>query len=110
MQTLNRQLTLQEKSTLPDGAGGFVPGWSSLGQLWARIEARTARSVPHDEVSASIGAYRIIVRSAPVGAPSRPRAGQRLLEGSRIFTINGVADYDTGGHFLMLTAQEEVAQ
>lgn len=110
MRALNRRLALEERVNTPDAAGGYVPGWSELGVLWASIEPRNARALAHDEVAGAMNAFRIYVRGAPVGTPSRPKPGQRLVEGTRIFAIKGVAEFDTGGHFLVLHAEEEVAQ
>ena len=43
-------------------------------------------------------AYRITVRSAPYGAPSRPAPEQRFREGTRVFRIEEVylMQRDTG--------------
>jgi hypothetical protein len=53
--------------------------------------------------------YRITVRAAPYGAPSRPAAGQRFREGTRIFQINAVAEQGVDALFLTCFAEEETA-
>ena len=52
--------------------------------------------------------YRILVRAAPVGAPSRPRPEQRFREGPRVFDIVSVAEHDAAGRYLEIIAQEGV--
>lgn len=106
--TLNRQLTLEEVMRVPDGAGGYVESWSALGLLWADIQARSGREAAGEDVSLSTTGFRIIVRSAPYGAPSRPRAGQRFRDGGRLFRINSVAERDAQQRFLTCFCEEEV--
>jgi head-tail adaptor len=50
-----------------------------------------------------------VVRGAPVGVPSRPEAGQRFREGSRVYRIEAVAEKDPQGRYLTCFATEEVA-
>ena len=51
-------------------------------------------------------ACRILVRGAPAGSPSRPRADQRLREGARVFDILTVTEHDPAGRFLEIRAEE----
>ena len=88
---LTRRLTLEEAQSTPDGSGGS-------GRERA-AEFATVSSVP----------YRITVRAAPFGAPSRPKPDQRFREGTRLFRILAVADNDDQGRYLTCFAQEEVA-
>ncbi len=106
---LNRRLVLEAPERLPDGAGGFTEVWVAKGTLWAAIRGGTGRErvVPGAELSRV--AYRITVRAAPVGADSRPRPGQRLREGSRLFVIEAVREHDPRGRYLDCFAREEVA-
>ncbi|MFT7595414.1 MAG: head-tail adaptor [Paracoccaceae bacterium] len=106
---LNRRLALEAPVRAPDGAGGFSESWAVLGEVWAEVSARTGRerAVAGGPVSA-VG-YRIVVRSAPVGAASRPLPEQRFREGARLFIIQAVADRDPVGRYLTCFADEEVA-
>lgn len=107
---LNRKLVLEEAQRTPDGAGGSIlTGWVPLGTLWAEVTARTGRSAEGEAVSLSRTAYRIVVRAAPQGAPSRPRPGQRFRLGDRLFRILSVAESDAAGCYLTCFAEEEVA-
>ncbi len=104
---LNRRLVLEEPQALPDGMGGFAQSWTALGELWAEVRAGTGREVSINGVTTSQVVWRITVRGAPVGAPSRPRPDQRLRGGSRIFRVLSVAERDPQGRYLLCLAREE---
>lgn len=106
---LTRALLLEALQRIPDGAGGYADGWVAVGRLWAELKPGSGREVTADPVAASVASYRITVRAAPVGAPSRPRPDQRFREGVRVFRILAVAEADVGGRFLTCFAEEEVA-
>ena len=106
---LNRHLILEDSYRSPDGAGGFTTDWRVLGLLWAQVVPGTGRERADNAVALSRVPYKITVRAAPSGAPSRPHAGQRFVDGTRIFAITAVTEADTGGRYLMCHAEEEVA-
>jgi head-tail adaptor len=72
------------------------------------VVAGSGRDVAGEEVTVSSVPYRITVRGAPVGAPSRPKADQRLRDGTRLFRIIAVTERDSSGQFLTCFAREEV--
>ena len=103
---LRRRLTLEARVAVPDGSGGFEVAWEALGLVWAEVEALAGgesfaggRPWPRQR-------YRIVVRGAPIGAPSRPRADQRFREGNRVLDILSVAERDGEGWFLEILAEE----
>ena len=106
---LNRKLVLEGAVRSPDGAGGFTEAWVALGEVWGEVTARTGRERAESGVPVSAVSYRIVVRAAPVGAPSRPGPDQRFREGARLFVIQAVAERDPEGRFLTCFADEEVA-
>jgi head-tail adaptor len=105
---LNRRLVLERAVQVSDGAGGFSESWAVLGVVWAEVVAGSGRDVAGEEVTVSSVPYRITVRGAPVGAPSRPKADQRLRDGTRLFKIIAVTERDAGGQYLTCFAREEV--
>ncbi|MEQ9693234.1 head-tail adaptor protein [Shimia sp. SDUM112013] len=107
---LSRKLVLEAPARVPDGAGGFAESWTVLGTVWADIRARTGRKRDGGEVSLSSTAYRIVLRGAPQGAPSRPVAGMRFREGTRLFAIDAVSERDPQGRYLTCFATEEAAR
>ena len=106
---LNRRLILEEATRVADGAGGFTETWSAKGTLWASIKAGTGREKFAAAASVSSVPYKIIVRGAPMGAASRPKADQRFREGERLYSIIGVAEYDMDMRYLTCFAVEERA-
>jgi len=101
---LSRRLTLETRVTVPDGAGGQVVEWQAVGALWADVRPRSGREDFAGGQPRARAGYRIVVRSAPAGAPSRPRADQRFREGARVFDILTVSDRDE--RFLEILAEE----
>ena len=107
--TLNRQLELQELSRTPDGAGGFNESWAALGTLWAAIRPTSGREGESDHIKLSTVGAEVITRAAPVGAASRPKPGQRFVEGSRVYRILAVLEWDAAARYLSCKVTEEVA-
>lgn len=105
---LARKLVLEQASRVPDGSGGHVVSWVALGTLWADVQAGTGGERYAEFVTLSNVAYRIIVRGAPQGAPSRPKPEQRFRDGARIFRIVAVTEADEAGQYLTCFSQEEV--
>lgn len=105
---LTRKLVLEEAVAVPDGAGGVDRSWSALGTLWAELKLKSGMERAGDNAGLSRQRYRVILRAAPSGAPSRPRPDQRFREGTRIFTILAVADWHLDAGYLVCEAEEEV--
>jgi head-tail adaptor len=104
---LNRALTLEGPVTVPDGAGGYAKSWTALGTLWAEVLTGSGRDTAGEDLTLSTVPYRIIVRAAPFGAPSRPVPQQRFREGPRIFRILAVGEKDGDARHLICFAREE---
>ena len=107
---LNRKLTLEDPQRVADGAGGYAITWVALGTLWAQITPRTGRATGVESATVAEMPYKIFVRAAAAGAPSRPRPDQRFRAGSRIFRIEAVTEADPAAQFLVCFAREEVIQ
>ena len=106
---LTRQLELLDPQRVADGAGGFTEAWVVLGTLWAEVKPGTGREASGAVNSVSRVAYRVTVHGAPVGAPSRPRAGQRFRDGTRLFAIVAVTEADAQARHLTCFVEEEVS-
>lgn len=107
---LSRPLQLEEAQRVPDGAGGFDIDWVVRGTLWGDVQLRSGQETEGETVNLSSTRYRIVIRAAPQGAPSRPVAGQRFRNGARLFNINAVAETDSTARFLACYCDEEVAK
>lgn len=105
---LNRALVLEGVVRAPDGAGGFTEVWTALGTLWAEVLPGSGSDSLGEERMLSAVPYRITVRGAPTGSTSRPKAGQRFREGTRLFLIQAVTERDPQGRYLTCFAREEV--
>ena len=105
---LNRPLSLEGVVRLADGSGGFTESWATLGTLWAEVVPGSGRDVAGEEAFFATVPYRITVRAAVQGAPSRPKPDQQFRDGGRVFLILAVTERDPEGHFLMCFAREEV--
>jgi len=107
---LRRRMQLEAPQRSADGAGGFAEIWQALGEVWADVSSMQGRETAVGGAAMSHNTQRIIVRAAPDGSVMRPRPDQRLREGTRIFTILAVGDYDPAGHYLTCFTREEVAR
>jgi head-tail adaptor len=105
---LNRALALEAVVRTPDGAGGFTETWTALGTLWAEVLPGSGNDTLGEERMLSAVPYRITVRGTPTGSPSRPKAGQRFREGTRLFWIQAVTERDQFGRYLTCFAREEI--
>ena len=106
---LSHALVLENAEQVSDGAGGFHQVWTPLGIHWAEITLRTGRETAVSGTAVSRVASRIVVRGAPYGSPDRPKPQQRFRQGTRIFTIEAVAERDPEGRYLTCFAEEELA-
>lgn len=107
---LSRRLVLEAPERVADGAGGFTTTWVVLGTLWAEVKPGTGRERAAELMTVAQIPYRITVRAAPEGAPSRPGPEQRFRAGSRIFRILAVTEADPEARYLTCFAQEEVSK
>jgi len=105
---LSRPLVLEAPDRAPDGAGGFTQVWTVRGTLWAEITPRSGGGSGDQPLRLSRTTYRLTVRAAPQGAPSRPEAGQRLRDGTRLFHVLAVTESEAGAGYLTLWSEEEV--
>lgn len=105
---LNRRLTLEAPQQAADGAGGYIETWAALGVLWGEVKPGTGREISGEGTALTRVSYRITVRGAPMGAPSRPKPEQRFREGTRLFHILAVTERDPRGLYLTCFAEEEL--
>lgn len=105
---LNQRMVLEERVELPNGSGGFAVSWAELGRLWVAVLPGAGREVRVEAVALGTVPCRLIVRGAPMGADARPRPGQRLREGGRVFAIRAVTEADPDARYLTCHAIEEV--
>lgn len=105
---LNRRMVLEERVERPNASGGHSLDWRGLGAHWVALEAAQGRAAGAEALATGELSLRLILRASPAGADSRPRPGQRLREGGRVFAILAVAEADPDQRYLTCFAREEV--
>lgn len=106
---LNRKLALEHAVRVADGAGGYAMAWETLGTIWGALKASAGRQRSGSAGPVAVSRYTVTVRAAPIGAVSRPVAGQRFRDGTRIFAIRAVSETDGTGLYLACRVEEEAA-
>ena len=104
---VQRKYLLERRGGVPDGMGGRTTGWTAIGSHWGRLIAGPGRLQAGDGGPRAKGAYRVVIRAVPFGAPSRPIAGDRLSEVGRVFHVRAVIDTDEAGQHLACYVDEE---
>ena len=104
---LNRKLSLEAPIRTGDGAGGYVESWSTLGEIWAQITARSSSIGEGAGADLNRQRFRIVLRGAEQGSSLRPIAGQRFKDGARIFIVDAVSELGIEGHYLECWTHEE---
>lgn len=60
---LRDRITIRRRSDVPDGKGGFVPGWTTLAErLPAEVVNQSGREAVIASALQGVSAYRIVVR------------------------------------------------
>ena len=105
---LNRRLILESPYRVSDSAGGFTQDWVPIGVIWGDVRSRTGKQNASAGAPVSSVAYKIIVRAEPPGHSGRPLPEQRLRDGSRVFNLTAITEYDADGRYLACFADEEI--
>lgn len=64
---LDQRITLQEKTTEPDGAGGEVATWTDRGSVWAHIRPQTGGERMQNDTTVAEGRMRLWLRNQSKG-------------------------------------------
>jgi SPP1 family predicted phage head-tail adaptor len=103
---LRHRVTVQVPGArVSDGSGGFTETWTALGTVWAAIEPATAANVERRvgrQVEAKVS-HLLTIRYLPGVVTTG-----RVLFGSRIFWIRGIANRDERNVQLTLACDEKV--
>lgn len=104
--TLNRTISVQQRSTQKDSFGQQIIGWSELKKVYAYIEALTGSE---REAAMSIStdvSHRITVRFDAIWSDPRVVAGCRIVYGTRIFNVNAAMNLDEANRTIELLCTE----
>ena len=99
---LRRRLAIEQANDAPDGAGGAVRTWTTVAQVWGRIEPRRRReSVESGRLVGEV-THRIVIRRRE-GIDGRVR----FVSGDTVFRVLAVEDLDPARRFLRCLCVEE---
>ncbi|MEM7487738.1 MAG: head-tail adaptor protein [Pseudomonadota bacterium] len=106
----SRRLLLERAERQPDGAGGYARMWSVLGAIWAEVRMRSGDLRDTEFGETPRLKLRITTPAMPEGHAMRPRVGDRLRDGERLYEVSAVHESDGIGRTLVLLASEEVGE
>ena len=86
---LRHRLTLEAASRTPDGGGGAVESWTTVAQLWGRIEPTGGAEIADADGLGGRITHDITLRYRAGVMPA-----MRLVSGGRRFEIMAVIDID----------------
>jgi len=104
---LDLPFVLEVPQETPDGAGGATRAWAALGTVWGELRAGRGEERLEGATGLARASHEIVVRAAPLGAPSRPGVRQRLRLGARVFRIVGVREAGPAAKYLECQVIEE---
>lgn len=107
---LTRRLTHLAAVRTADGAGGFLESWVVQGAIWCEVRMRSGDLKQTEFGERPRLKVRILTRAVPPDHPARPRPGDHLQEGSRIYLVEAVHESDVQGHYLAILASELPAE
>lgn len=96
---LDTRAGLQAHTLTPDGGGGFAESWQTFATVWVKITAVGGADAAAADSRESKARHRILLRHR-----ADLCAGQRLVAGSRRFTVRAVLD--EGAAFVTLLCEE----
>nr|WP_238941524.1 head-tail adaptor protein [Jannaschia sp. Os4] len=97
-------MTLLRPSEVADGSGGVVRGWVEVCGLWGEVKLRSGGARGGEWGASERVRVRIATRALPEGHPNRPRPGDRMRDGMRLWSVDAVAPEDGRGAWLRLFA------
>lgn len=101
---LNKQVTLQYKTKIPDGMGTFVDTWVDTATVWAAIWPISANEIVAANVTSMVVSHRIRIRFRLV-----LKSSWKIKFGNRYFAIVSIINPNESNKFLDIMAKEAVS-
>ncbi len=98
---LRRRVAIQEMTLVPDGAGGFESGWTTIAETWAAFAPIGASEAYDEGLVTSRTTHRVLVRYREDIHPS-----MRIVAGSRTYDVLATIDPDDRRARLELYVEE----
>jgi len=98
---LNKRITFQHQTKVPDGMGGFTMTWTDAATVWAAIWPVSASEVVQANAPVMVVSHRIRIRYRSV-----MKASWRIKFGNRYFNIVSIINPNQEGRILDLMVKE----
>ncbi len=98
---LDKRITLQASTKVPDGGGGFTAAWVDMATIWAAIWPTSVNEITQANAMTMVVSHRIRIRYRSVLKP-----GWRVKFGSRYFSIVGITSPNEGREWIDLMCKE----
>lgn len=98
---LNKRVTFQHPTKVPDGMGGFVTTWTTAATVWAAVWPVSASEAIEANQATMTITHRIRTRYR-----SNVKASWRVSYAGRIFGIVGIIDPNTDHQWLDVLCKE----
>jgi len=101
---LNKRITIQASTKVPDGGGGFTTTWVDIATIWAAIWPTSANEITQANATVMVISHRIRIRYRAV-----LKTGWRVKFGNRYFSIVGATCPNEGREWIDIMAKEAAA-
>lgn len=98
---LNKRITLQHQTKVPDGMGGYTVTWVDSATVWAAIWPTSASEVISANATSMVVSHRIRIRYRSVLRPS-----WKIKFGTRYFAIVSILNPNEKCEYLDLMVKE----
>ncbi|MEM7567219.1 MAG: phage head closure protein [Pseudomonadota bacterium] len=98
---LRRRVAIQEMTLVPDGAGGFESGWTTIAQTWAAFSPISAAESYDEGLVTSRTTHKVLIRYREDIHPS-----MRIVAGTRSYEVLASLDPDDRRSRLQLYVEE----
>jgi SPP1 family predicted phage head-tail adaptor len=99
--SLNKRITLQYQTKVPDGMGGFVTAWVDAATVFAAIWPTSASEVVAANATSMVISHRIRIRYRSILKPS-----WRIKYGNRYFAIVSILNPSERNEMLDIMCKE----
>lgn len=102
---LRRRLTLQQKTSIRDAAGGVNNSWSDVTTVWGGVEPLTGREYLAAQATQNEEEVRIVIRYYK-GIDSTWRIKDATESPQVIYTIHSIRNENTRNRMLILNCRQ----
>jgi SPP1 family predicted phage head-tail adaptor len=101
---LDKRVTLQAKTRVPDGASGFTETWTDIATVFAAIWPTSANEMTQANSTTMVISHRIRIRYRSVLRPA-----WRVKFGARYFSIVGITSPNESREWIDILSKETAA-